>query len=124
MPESHHISSIETVKDFLIDMKLCLAEGRWSFVEREKNLQALSELNMVIADVPKVLQAISYEEYCDGPMDDDKGRSLEWWVFGPHYLGETLYVKVAIHPQKQLLCMSFHRNEFPLQYPYREATEA
>jgi len=104
-------------------MRLRVAEGKWQLINREKNLQALSDLNMLVSEIPDVLRTISRKDYCDGPLPGDKGRPLEWWVFGPQYLGQTLYVKVAINRLGWLVCMSFHRNQFPLRYPFREASE-
>lgn len=123
MDDSRSIPSKQTIEEFLLSMRLRIAEGRWTLVQREKNLQALLDLGMVLSDVPEVLRSITYTDFCAGPLNDDKGRPLVWWVFGPQVSGETLYVKVALHPKKKLLCMSFHKSEFPLRYPFKEATE-
>lgn len=87
-------------------MRLRLAEGRWQLIEREKNLQALSDLNMLVSDIPSVLRRITKQDYCDGPLQDDKGRPFQRWVFGPKYKGETLHVKLTLNRQGWLLCMS------------------
>lgn len=108
------------VREFLLTVKLRVAEDRWTFVNRDKNLDALAELNMFPTDVATVLRDLKVRDYCEGPLEDDRKRPILWWVFGPTCMDESLYVKIGDHPAGQLLCMSFHRNEFPLHYPLRE----
>jgi len=122
MSKRYPIASREEVEEFLLMLRLRLAEDRWSLIDREKNLESISDLNMLLSDIPGVLRKLSVEDYAYGPLDDDRGRSMQWWVFGPQVGRNTLYVKVAIH-QGRLLCMSFHRSQFPLPYPYKEATQ-
>ena len=70
-----------------------------------------------MSEVPGVLRRLSVEDYSDGPLDDDTGRSLKWWIFSPEFSGVTLYVKLSVLPGK-LLCMSFHPAEHPLPHPF------
>lgn len=124
MAQSAYGDVREAVTSFLLDMKLRVAEGKWTLVDREKNLQDLAHMGMLTSDIPQVLQSLSPEDYCQGPLDDDRGRPLEWWVFGPMYLGQTLYVKLCINQKNWILCLSFHRNEHPLSYPLKEGRQA
>ena len=52
-------TSEESLNGFLISMRLRLAERRWQLIEREKNLQAVSDLNMLVSDIPSVLRRIT-----------------------------------------------------------------
>lgn len=113
----------KSLEDFLLSMCHCLASGKLQLIDRDKNLQALADLDMFETDVPAVLKSITKEDYCAGPLLDDKGRPFQWWVFGPRYGQQTLYVKVALSQRGWLVCMSFHRNEYPLRYPFKEPAQ-
>ena len=109
----------EQVRQFLLRMKMALARGRFLLAERDKNLRDLAELGMVPADVTQVLQRLSLSDYCEGPLDDDKRRAKQWWVFGPQYEGVLLYIKVCVNREGYVECLSFHRAAYPLAYPLR-----
>ncbi|WP_324718135.1 type II toxin-antitoxin system MqsR family toxin [Carboxydochorda subterranea] len=98
-------------------MKMALGRGRFLLAERDKNLRDLAELGMVVADVYQVLQRLSVSDYCQGPLDDERGRAKQWWVFGPRYEGMVLYVKVCVNRNGCVECLSFHRAAHPLPYP-------
>ncbi len=111
------------VRDFLLEMKMSLALRQYRFVNRGKNTTSLAEMNMLSNEVASILKSIQVSDYCDGPLDDDKGRDERWWIFGPEHQGEAIYVKVSLITLKngslQVECLSFHKAERPLTYPLR-----
>lgn len=109
----------DQVRDFLLGMKLAVAQGRWMLADRDKNLADLASLGMTLSEVSDVLQSLTVNDYCDGPLADDKGRAKQWWVFGPRYAGATLYVKVSLNRAGTVECLSFHRALQPMSYPLR-----
>jgi len=113
------IAQPEQVRHFLVSMKLAVASDRWQLVRRDKNLEDLERLGMTHSDVVCVLQGMTVDDYCDGPLPDDKGRPKEWWVFGPVYAGETLYVKMCLNRFGTVECLSFHLAQTPMTYPLR-----
>lgn len=109
------------VRDFLLKMKMALASGKFSLAERDKNMAQMAEHGMLPSDVPRVLQRLSVSDYHEGPLDDDRGRPKQWWVFGPSYEGVVWYIKVCITQKGCVQCLSFHRAAHPLTYPLRPA---
>ena len=67
---------------------------------------------------------LTVNDYCEGPLPDDKGRLKQWWVFGPSYAGMTLYVKLCLNRRGHVECLSFHRALHPLAYPLRRGGDA
>ena len=117
--EGRPLLSIEQARDFLLDTKLALAqEGALAFEGRSKNLQCLAELGILATDVVDLLRCLRTDDYCEGPLDDDKGRPIRWWVFGPSVLECCIYVKIALHGKK-VICRSFHKPQWPMTYPLR-----
>lgn len=113
----------EHVKEFLFRLKMILSqEGRLHFVDREKNVQSLARLGMLPAEVHRVLQELSVSDYSEGPLNDDRDRPLEWWVFGPSFCGTVLYIKIAIYSAR-CICMSFHEAEHNLTYPFKREVQ-
>ena len=102
-------------------MKISLGLRELRFVERDKNIASMAEIGILQRDVPGILRTVQASDYCEGPLDDDKGQNKSWWVFGPEHEGETLYVKVCLVRKNgsQVECLSFHKAERPLIYPFR-----
>lgn len=88
------------------------------FDERTKNLQSLEDLGMLATEVSGVLRNLREDDYSDGPLSDDKGRGLQWWVFGPVFQGACLYVKISLH-HGAVICKSFHMAEWDMEYPLK-----
>lgn len=99
---------------------MAVAAQRWVLSDRNKNMDDIARLGMTLAEVSGVLQSLTVDDYCEGPLADDKGRPKQWWVFGPVYAGVTLYVKVCVNHQGWAECLSFHRAEYPMTYPLRK----
>lgn len=100
-------------------MRIALArEHRIPFDPREKNSQTIADLGLMPSEVGGVLRRLTVEDYCEGPLPDDKGRPLEWWVFGPVVSGCCLYVKVSLH-KGRVICKSFHLPQWEMKYPLR-----
>jgi hypothetical protein len=118
-PEERPLASRKEVRDLILELRLTLArEGTVRFDERAKNLQTMADLNLLEPDVAEILRKITEDDYCQGPLKDDQGRPLEWWVFGPSVSGCCVYVKVSLYRGK-VICKSFHLPEWPMRYPLR-----
>src|SRR5690606_32674169 len=89
----------KSLEDFLLSMCHCLASGKWQLINRDKNLQALADLDMLTCSrrIPAVLKSITKEDYCAGPLPDDKGRPFQWWVFGSRY-GQQIICEGGFEP--------------------------
>lgn len=58
-----------------------------------------------------------------GPEDDIDMPGEDVWIFGAKVHGIEHYIKLKINRLDQddcLVCISFHKSERPLQYPYAD----
>lgn len=92
-------------------------------VDREKNLQALIDLNMTKAERLAVFLGISANDYVGGPEADlDAERGGMVWVFGTEYEGIEIYVKLKLDifgRTKVAKCISFHKADYKMSYPFK-----
>ena len=76
-------------------------------------------------DVRRIMRGLEVEDYCEGPLSDDKGRPHDLWVFGAICGAIRNIYKFAIYVIQgtvKSICVSFHEAERPLSYPYRKAS--
>jgi len=72
------------VREFLLNLRMALArDDQCHLVDRDKNLRALLELEMLRTEIPDVLRKLAVEDYCQGPLPDDQGKSKERGRTGP-----------------------------------------
>jgi len=90
------------------------------FLNREKNLSTLLELEITPASRRDVLDALRVEDYYRGPTPDiDKGRE-DYWEFGRPLEGREIYIKIRLgHLDHPVICISFHLAEHVITYPYK-----
>lgn len=75
-------------------------------------------------DVFHVVRKLEVADYSSGPLQDDKGRPRDLWVFGRYLEEREVCIKLAaylVEGAVQAVCVSFHESEWPLSYPYRKA---
>lgn len=90
------------------------------YLNREKNLAALTELGITAAqrdDIVKDLKAEDYIECFESSILS--GKEL-LWVFGKELDGKEVYIKVAVgEPSSKTICVSFHLADYPLKYAFK-----
>ncbi len=92
--------------------------------DRGKNMQALAELEITPTHRENVIKEIVVEDYSEGPIIDTLNRYGEMWVFGKDVRKQEVYIKIALgHPNAATICISFHKVERTMQYPFKEAKE-
>ena len=107
------------VRSFINDLKAALEDSVVVRLDnRPENLQTLADLGLWASDIGDVLKKLSESDYYEGPLNDDKGRLIQWWVFGPVVLDCCVYTKVALHSGK-VICRSFHKARWPMKYPLK-----
>ena len=77
------------------------------------------------ADVHRAVRDLEVADYSSGPLQDDKGRPRDLWVFGRYLEEYEVYIKPTAYLKAddvQAVCVSFHEAEWPLVYPYRKAS--
>ncbi|WP_426293403.1 hypothetical protein ACN9ML_29890 [Dyadobacter endophyticus] len=69
----------------------------------------------------QIIEAISVDDYLDGPLADTLYEISYMWVFGKHYQGNQFYIKISMgRANANVLCISFHVAEKPMSYPFKQ----
>lgn len=101
---------------FLAQAKNLLAAGDYVFVPRGKNLQALSNHGLTIADAKNEILDLVAGDYYKGPKRDfDPNQPGDIWEFKKTVDSEQFYVKLKIQNRdgKNILkCLSFHEDDY------------
>lgn len=104
------------VAAFLECMKKLLSIGKYDFVPRRKNMQALARHGFTIADAKDGILGLAVGDYYKGPKRDlDSNRSGDIWEFKKNMDGMQFYVKVKIvqeNGEDILKCLGFHEDDF------------
>lgn len=89
------------------------------YAERDKNWDILADTGITTVMRNDLVLGLTWKDYCQGPMADDSGKPGEVWVFGTRVLGLEVYIKLKIANGSHPKCISFHKAEHPLKYPFR-----
>lgn len=109
------------VEQFLNQIKVKLKVFDVRYIGREKNAQALLDLELVSATRTKILENLEAEDYCEGPLEETMYGAGNMWVFGKEVKGNEIYIKIAMgQANNSVICISFHPAEQPLEYPFKE----
>jgi len=92
-----------------------------AFRPRDKNLDALAELDITPIKRIEYLLALKVEDYYSGPNKDTYDPSKpDYYEFGIQIKGKEVYVKISLGLQGKMVdCMSFHIAEFSMSYPLK-----
>lgn len=112
----------EEVERFLNNFQSKLKIFRIIFRDdRGKNTQALAELEITPIYREGIIKNIVAEDYCEGPIVDTLNTYGEMWVFGKDVKKQEVYIKISLgHPNSATICISFHKAERPLKYPFKK----
>ena len=114
-------TDLDEIKSFLRTCKEYIENNRFEFVERRKCLQTLTELEMTVEDAESAILSLRPSNYVKGPESDfDTSKVGDIYVFGTSLYNVELYIKLKCDSKRGCVCISFHRAEWPLTYPYRE----
>ena len=109
-------ASIEDITAFLVKVKRLLSAGKYDFVPRRKNMQALAKNGLTITDAKNEILGLVVGDYYKGPKQDlDSNRPGDIWEFKKNIDGMQFYVKVKIvkeNGENILKCLSFHKDDF------------
>ncbi len=101
---------------FLERMKRLISAGKYDFVPRRKNMQALAQHGLTILDAKNEILGLVVGDYYKGPKQDfDHNRPGDIWEFKKNIDGNSFYIKVKItqeNGEEILKCMGFHDDDF------------
>ncbi|MBO5031984.1 MAG: type II toxin-antitoxin system MqsR family toxin [Lachnospiraceae bacterium] len=108
--------STSDIAAYLSEIKKLLSAGKYDFVPRRKNMQALAQHGLTITDAKNEILGLVVDDYYKGPKQDlDSNRSGDIWEFKKDIDGIQFYVKVKITQENGediLKCLGFHEDDF------------
>lgn len=115
------ITDKSEIESFLSDFKIKMETFDIVFEDREKNIQALLDLEISANDRKKYISKLNPEDYLSGPNTDTNDTSrLPYWEFGKNINYKYVYIKISLNKRnRSVLCISFHLAEFPLKYKFK-----
>jgi hypothetical protein len=120
MGETHEDALRQFVHHFLNEFKSLIFENGLIVKDRQVNRQHLLELGLSAKQREEIVMSLSVLDYSSGPIKDDY-KPGDYWVFGKQLDGVEVYIKLKIagSPGREYaLCLSFHKSEHPLDYPF------
>lgn len=109
-------TSISDITEYLVRVKKLLSEGKYDFVPRRKNMQALVRHGLTIMDAKSEILELVSDDYYKGPKQDfDPNHPGDIWEFKKNIDGMQFYVKVKIvreNGEDILKCLGFHEDDF------------
>lgn len=109
-------ASNSDIAAYLAEVKRLLSAGKYDFVPRRKNMQALAKHGLTITDAKNEILGLVVGDYYKGPKQDhDPDRSGDIWEFKKEIDGMQFYVKVKIireNGENILKCIGFHEDDF------------
>jgi hypothetical protein len=111
------------VEQFLKELKEKIKFINIRFRPRDKNLQALADLDITANKRLEYLMNLKAEDYYAGPKKNTYDTTLsDYYEFGIQVKGIEVYIKISKGlTDKPVDCMSFHPAEFPMSYPLKTA---
>lgn len=111
----------QEVEFFLKELKEKIRFFDIVFQPRDKNLQALADLDISAIKRLEFIMNLKAEDYYDGPKNDTYDSSRpNYYEFGIQENKIEVYIKISKGlSNKPVDCMSFHPAEFPMTYPLK-----
>ena len=114
------MAALSEVELFLRDFKTKMNIWDVIFLNRPKNIQTLADLNITANQRKDVLNALTSEDYSEGPVEEVVFKGSAMWIFGKSINNTKVYIKISLgKPGNNVLCISFHPAEYPLNYPFK-----
>ena len=109
-------ANTQDISAFLAKMKRQVSTGKYDFVPRRKNMQALAQHGLTISDAKDEIFGLVVEDYYKGPKQDlDPLKPGDIWEFKKNIDGQQFYIKVKIvqvNGEDIVKCLGFHQDDF------------
>jgi hypothetical protein len=80
----------------------------------------LADLEINQSQALEVVKKLEVLDYSEGPIEEVVYQGADMWVFGKVVKGKEFYIKITMGQQGiQVLCISFHIADHPMQYPLK-----
>jgi len=113
----------QEIEQFLNELKEKIRFFEISFRPRDKNLQALADLDITAVQRLEYIMNLKADNYYAGPKNDTYDTTLpDYYEFGMQIKGFEVYIKISKGlTNKPVDCMSFHPAAFSMTYPLKNA---
>jgi hypothetical protein len=118
------VPTASEIESFLTQLKTKIDVFGVAFRGRDKNLQALNDLDITSKNREDYLKELTTVDYCSGPNVDKElpGRS-DYYEFGLVINNKDVYIKLSLGSANKMVdCISFHIAEWPLKFPLKNPT--
>lgn len=109
-------TSTSDIAEYLAKVKNLLSAGKYDFVPRRKNMQALAQHGLTITDAKNEILGLVVGDYYKGPKRDlDPNHLGDIWELKKDIDGIQFYVKVKVvqeNGEDILKCLGFHEDDF------------
>ena len=108
------------VRQFLTELKALIYEKGLIVKDHVKNRDSLLELGLTGKQREEIVLSLSVSDYNSGPIKDEYKPGY-YWVFGKQIDRFEVYIKLKIAEQpgaEHAICLSFHKAEWTLNYPF------
>ncbi|OXA96110.1 type II toxin-antitoxin system MqsR family toxin [Flavobacterium hercynium] len=113
-----------TVKSFLQELKQIIKTWDIFFVNRPKNsVQDLADIGITANSRKEIIAQLEVEDYSEGPLPETQFNGKELWIFGKIIKKQEVYIKLTIsRTTNNAICISFHKAEHSMEFPYKQQT--
>lgn len=108
------MASTADIRKILNDMRSAIDSGKFTHVDRKKNMDTLALLGLTWQDAKDEIYTLEPKHYRQGPLDDrDIPASDKLWVFKKIVDGHVIYIKFKIVYMEdgRVKLLSFHIDE-------------
>ena len=116
------MSSRNQVEEFLRTLKEKIKIFDIAYRNREKNLNALAALEITPVERNNYIKKLKVEDYYRGPIKDTENPlNPDYFEFGIIINGIETYIKINLgRENKRVDCISFHKAEMTINFPFKE----
>ncbi|WP_417430070.1 hypothetical protein [Halpernia sp.] len=108
----------DEVSQFLRQLKSVRSVGQLFFADRSVNKQTILDLEITAKQREICINELVFEDYSEGPLDNDQYGTNPMWVFGKTIKKKEIYIKITIS-DLNVICISFHTSQYPMNYPFK-----
>jgi hypothetical protein len=111
----------DKIEEFLIELKAKLLCNEIVFRPRDKNTQALADLEITPSQRVNYIKKLTIEDCFSGPNSNkDEPSKPDYFEFGLTIRNTEVYIKLSLNlSNKPIDCMSFHKAEKTIHYPFK-----
>jgi hypothetical protein len=116
--KERRMTSKEEILEFLREFKQRMDADGLQIIPRKKTRDQLAYFNLVQFQVAALVSKLTLDNFIEGPLPDHDGSEGTICAFALEYDNQTIYVKLKLDQEAK--CLSFHRAEYPVKFPFRE----